>query len=101
MTTANAKNLASLRERWQGDPMIPRWKKDGMILLAHKLEARVRNSEDAHDKVRVELYYPEDCTNYDVFMTVSCALEARVLARADGGLVMKHFGKCPEFRGIV
>lgn len=100
MTTANAKNLASVRERWQNDSTIPRWKKDAMIDLTLKLEERVKTCEGVYEKKNVKLFFPQDCCNYDAFLSVGCALEARVVA-TPGGFVMKDFGRCREFRGIV
>ncbi len=99
MTTANAKNLTSVRERWQNDPTIPRWKKDAMIDLVLRLEEKIKAGEDAYEKRNVKLYFPQDCCNYDVFQTVGCALEARISVTPDG-LVMNNFGKCRGLRGI-
>lgn len=100
MTTANSKTIAELIKRWQDDSTIPGWKKDGMIDLVKRLEAKLKASEDEHDRKNVELLFPEDCCNYDVFMTVACALEARVVTYL-GGYIMRQFGKCRDFRGII
>ena len=67
MAQVNLATLAWMQENWKRESGIPSWKKDAMITLTNKLRRRV---EDNHNELDgVELYYPEDCTNYDAFIS--------------------------------
>ena len=97
MTKVDFGALAHLQDRWRNDPGIPRWKKDGMVGLVDKLRQKV--SDNHYNLDGIELYFPEDCNNYDVFMSVSYALDALVIPRSNG-CCMREFGKYDENFGI-
>ena len=93
MAQANLAALAWMQESWKHESGIPGWKKDAMIALTNKLRRRI---EDNHNELDgVELYYPEDCNNYDVFITVAYALDALVVPTGNGG-IMRKFGEYGE-----
>ena len=92
MAQANLGVLIRLQEHWQKCDGIPRWKKDGMIALTNKLKRRLADNRNELDGV--ELYFPEDCDNYDVFMTVAYALDAFVVPSGNG-CTMRKFGEHP------
>ena len=93
MARANYGDITHLQERWKNEPGIPGWKKSGMIALVDKLK---RKFADNHDETSgVELYFPEDCNNYDVFITVAYALDALAVPTSSG-YIMREFGEYKE-----
>jgi hypothetical protein len=88
--------LASLQASWQNNPMIPEWKKVGMGRLLEVFRRRVADNHNKMDGVR--LYYPEDCREYDVFISVVNALDALVVPTSNNGLIASHFGKYGEIQ---
>lgn len=90
-------DLAHMQERWKNNPTIPVWKRDHMNALMSKFKSKVADNHGDSDGV--ELYYPEDCNDYDAFMTVACALDALVIPRSDG-CVMRMFGDYSEDKDV-
>lgn len=89
MPRFNYGNLSHIQERWRNDPNIPNWKRDGMVALTDKLKRKIADNHG--EPSGVELYYPEECSSYDVFMTVAFALDALVVPRSIG-YTMRCFG---------
>ena len=93
MTNFPYDSLVSTQEHWK-QMNIPDWKKSGMIALVNVLMHRLIDNN--HDIEKVELQYPEDCDNFDVFRDVAYGLSAFVTKRDSGGLAMNGFGHCRD-----
>ena len=95
MSRVDYGELAHLKTLWRNNPMIPEWKKEGMVILLDTFLKKVADNNNEIDGV--QLYFPQDCHEYDVFMSVVNALDALVIPTSGDCLVASHFGKYSEF----
>ena len=93
MPRADYGELAQLQTRWENDPYIPNWKK---VELTKLLDILRKRAEDNRGKLNlVQLYYPDDCHNYDVFIMVVHALDALMIPTSNG-YIARDFGAYSE-----
>ena len=95
MPWANPGGLDQLRDHWRSNPYIPEWKKDSMNALIDIIQ---RKAADNHGSLKsIQLYYPEDCREYDVFISVANVLDALVIPTSGDGLIMRDIGEYRDF----
>ena len=94
MPWANIGSLAQLKASWRDDRTIPDWRMAEMFALVELLQKR---AEDNHNNLDgVQLFYPEDCRDYDAFQSVANALDALVIPTSGEGYIARNFGKCKD-----
>ena len=94
MPWAHSDTILKLQACWRNDPSIPNWRKDKMIALTELLQKRAADCRG--NLSRVQLYYPEDCNDYDAFRTVTNALDALVIPTSGEGFIARNFGKAKD-----
>ena len=88
MSRVSYDSIVEIQDRWQ-TIHIPQNEKDGMVALINKLMHKL--IDNGHELDGVQLEFPEDCNDYNVFMNVSYALSARVKEKSNGGYIMSEF----------
>ena len=81
--------LNEYREDWK-EIKMPGWKKNCLISLSKKLEEKARNNND--DIEGIELHYPEDCNDYEMFSQFASVFDAYVSPRNEGGYKIYGWG---------
>ncbi len=94
MPWGNSDSILKLQAYWRDDPRIPNWRKDKMIALTELLQKRAADCRN--NLANVQLYYPEDCDDYDAFRTVTNAFDALVIPTSGDGLIARNFGKAKD-----
>ena len=80
------------QEGWQNTNM-PQTKINNMIRLSNKLMHKAIDNN--HEIKDLTLSYPEDCADFDVFSSLSYALNASIKPKDNGlsGCIMYGFGR--------
>ena len=78
--------LANYQQYWKVSKHIPCKRAAGLIELSNVFIQKVKANGDETDGV--VLLYPEDCSDYEVFMDFASVMSAYVTARKEGGLQM-------------
>lgn len=71
---------------WQKSEHLSAQQKKEYVALADKLMQRTR--ENGNEVDGVELWYPEDCSNWTLFTDFAVAMGARVSTKDGGGAKM-------------
>lgn len=82
----NYSQLAFYQQYWKESKNITPEKSQGLIELANKFIVKVKANRDNVDGV--VLLYPEDCSDYEVFMEFAEVVSAYVTKRKGNGLQM-------------
>lgn len=82
----NYNQLAFYQQCWKESENIPAEKSQGLVELADKFIWKVKANGDNVDNV--VLLYPEDCSNYEVFIEFAEVMFAYVTQRKENGLQM-------------
>ena len=91
MPWADSGLFAKMKTHWQNDPTIPAWKREKMFALTDVLQKRA--ADNRNGLKGAQLFYPEDCDDYDAFMTVTHALDALVIPTSGEGYIARCFGE--------
>ena len=91
MGRINYEKVVRYQDDWKESGM-PKGKTETLISLSNKLMHKAIDNN--HEIDGIKLFYPEDCNNKDVFISLAYAFSAFVHPKEEGkGLVMDEFGK--------
>lgn len=82
----NYNELANYQRHWKESKHISKERATGLIELSNVFIQKVKANGDETDGV--VLLYPEDCSDYEVFMDFASVMAAYVTVRKEGGLQM-------------